>query len=135
MNNLPTLKKLVTIVLAAYVLLATGLYFLGGEQFHKRETDTGTMVSPTGDLNELLAGETVQQPFVINADQITSVTLMTATYGRENTCSLMVSVLADGKTIAETTVQASELRDAGNTVFTFPQAVDVPKGKIGRAHV
>lgn len=129
MNNLPTLKKLVTIVLAAYVLLATGLYFLGGEQFHKRETDTGTMVSPTGDLNELLAGETVQQPFVINADQITSVTLMTATYGRVNTCSLMVSVLADGKTIAETTVQASELRDAGNTVFTFPQAVDVPKGK------
>lgn len=128
MNTVPALKRIVAIALAVYLLLVAGLYVLGGQQFHARAVDTGTEVSPTGDLDQLMAGDSVRQPFTIDADEITSVSLMTATYGRENSGSLLVSILADGEAIATETVSTSILSDVADTVINFVQPVVVPNG-------
>lgn len=129
MDKASGLKKAVAVVLAAYILIAGVFYVLGGQQLHKRAVDTGTAVSPTGDLDQLLAGATIRQPFTIQANEITSVTLMTATYGRENDCSIVVSILADDEVFAAETVSAAELTDAGNTTIYFQRPVGVPTGK------
>lgn len=119
MKYLNSPKKKLAAVLAIYVLLAVAFYVLGGQQLHVRDAATDDMVTPTGDVDELRADVTLLQPFSLNADRIVGVTLFTATYGRDNSASMTVSILRDGETAAQATLPCAQLTDSGETVFSF----------------
>ena len=129
MRYLQSGKKKLAAVLAVYAVLAAAFYLLGGKQLHVRDAETDDMVTPTGDVNEIYAGSEITQPFALDADRITGVTLLTATYGRENGCHLTVSVSRNGQTLASVTVPASALTDSGETALSFDAPVAITPGE------
>ncbi|MDD3346463.1 ABC transporter permease [Oscillibacter sp.] len=125
MKHLNSGTKKLTAILAVYVLLAVSFYALGGQQLHIRGAETDDMVTPTGDVDEIYANSKITQPFSIDADHITGVTLYTSTYGRLNDCSLNVSIERAGQTIASATKPAGELGDSAETVVSFAQPIEI----------
>lgn len=121
-------KKLAT-GLVAYMLLAIVFYCLGGQQFHVREAKTDDMVSPTGDVDEIHSDCALRQPFSIQADYITGVCLLTATYGRENSCSLSVTIERNQEPIETVTLLAGELGNAEETLFSFEKPLEIQRGE------
>ncbi|MCI2105459.1 MAG: ABC transporter permease [Intestinimonas sp.] len=128
MKHLNTGKKKLTAVLVIYLLLAVAFYFLGGQQFYVRDAETDDMVKPTSDVNEIYTGSEIRQPFSIDADRITGVTLFTSTYGRKNTCSLKVSIDRNGEPVASVTKSSGELGNSTESVFNLDKPLEITAG-------
>lgn len=125
MKHLNTGKKKLTAVLVMYLLLTVVFYFLGGQQLHVRDAETDDMVTPTSDVNEIYTGSQIHQPFSIDADHITGVTLFTSTYGRENSCSLTISIERNGEPVASVTKFSGELGDSTESVFNLNEPLEI----------
>lgn len=122
-------KYILWSILGIYALLAASFYVLGGQQLHARDVWTDDMVTPTSDVDEIVSGSVILQPFTIQADRITGVSLLTSTYDRENTCSLRVAVCRDGEELASAQLPAEQVEEADETLFTFSQPVVVTPGE------
>lgn len=121
--------KKVAIGLVIYLLLALAFYCLGGEQFHTKLVETDDMVTPTGDVDEIRSDCVIEQPFSIQADEITGVSLFTATYQRENDCMLTVSIERDGQVLASASKPADQLGNTAESTFYFEQPIRVTKNE------
>lgn len=111
-----TLKKGCFITVAVYIVLAVAFYAIAHDQLTYR-LDKTEMLSPTQPVGELVAGTVLEQPFSIDADEITGISFLVATYVRENTGRLLVSLVEkSGRTLAQTQVDVSQFVD--NSVYT-----------------
>lgn len=124
-----TAKQLFIAAMAVYMLAAVAFYLLGGRQLHIRDVKTDDMVTPTADVDEIRSDVFVEQPFSIEADRITGVTLFTATYGRENSCSFQVSIRRGTEELVSTVIPAAQLTDSGETSISFQKALPVSPGE------
>ena len=126
--NGKSLYKLCAVVMACYIVLAIVFYGIAGEQLTAR-VDKTSMPSAKEGTGELLSGGEVWQAFCLDGHELLGVSLVTATYGRENTSRLKLSVVdSSGIVAGECEVLSSRLTD-GVSEITFPQPVPIRPGE------
>lgn len=123
-------KKGCALVLAVYVILAIAFYWIAGNQLRFRDDETD-FVSASEPIGELVQGMEIRQPFVAEADEISTVSMLLSTYARENTCSVLVSIVdKNGEILGQTRLPAAEIEDNVTRTIPFAQPVAVtPRGR------
>lgn len=118
-------KKGCALVLAVYVILAIAFYWIAGNQLRFRDDETD-FVSASEPIGELVQGMEIRQPFVAEADEISTVSMLLSTYARENTCSVLVSIVdKNGEILGQTRLPAAEIEDNVTRTIPFAQPVAV----------
>lgn len=84
-------KKLLMILTAAYWALVALIYLVASPQFHQVAAVSDTL-SPSATVGELVDGVTITQRLYSPAEELTGISLMTATYGRANTGTLSLTL-------------------------------------------
>ena len=88
-------KKLLMILTAAYWTLVVLIYLVASPQFHQVAAVSDTL-SPSAMAGELVDGVTLTQRLYSPAEELTGISLMTATYGRANTGTLYLTLTNQG---------------------------------------
>ncbi len=115
--------------LAVYLLSAVLFYWIAGEQLHFRVEETAA-VTPAQPIGELVQGMEVRQPFTAQCDEVTGVMLRLSTYGRTNTCRLIVSLLdGEGSVLAQQILAGEDIEDGALQKVFFAQPVRVDRDK------
>ena len=73
--NMKRFRKGCMIVLACYIVLAVGFYWIAGDQlrYQSLSTDAVHAAEPVG---ELVQGMNVRQPFIAQADELSAVSML-----------------------------------------------------------
>ncbi|WNX84098.1 ABC transporter permease [Agathobaculum sp. NTUH-O15-33] len=104
--------KFAAVVLAAYCLCMILLSWIAGDQFRYRN-EVSASLSPAAVVGDMTAGFTLSQQFRVTNDQIDSIALRFADYGRQNTGSLVLSLQDElGQTVSEDTIDISKVQDS-----------------------
>lgn len=99
---------MMAILAAAYWALALMVYVLGGEQFRQRAATSETF-SAVASIGEITDGMTVTQRVTLDADRLDTIEVMTDTYARENTGTLILTIQNEaGETLAQPHVDISK---------------------------
>ena len=118
--NREQLKKINSVVLIAYVIIAVLFWWIAGDQMRFQEVHTAS-ITPAAPVGELVAGMEIRQPFTAQSDELRSVSMQLSTYARTNTATVVMQVVdADGTVQGETELNAAEIAD--NTVREIPFA-------------
>ena len=117
------LTKGCQIALLIYILLAISFFLISGEQLYYRVTVTD-MMNPEHIIGEITADTVVEQRINLDADFLTNITLVGATYGRKNTGELLIQMFSDSDLLSEYRVDTALLLD--NTAFTVPMNLQIP---------
>ena len=126
--NIKSLKKGCCIALAVYIVLALAFYWIGGDQLHYRDVETD-MLSAGAPIGEITKDTVITQQIEVEGGQLTGLTLIGATYARQNTGTLKVEVL-DGETVlAEQSVDIAAMADSSEFDITFDPIVSIPSDK------
>ena len=128
--NSKRLKKGCAIALIAYIIFVILFYLIGGEQLHFRH-EQSDMLTPSGVIGEITSDKVLEQEIVVNGDYLTSIKLMGATYARQNTGLLHVSVcdLSDME-LAKFDYDVSQMQDNAEFSITFQEPVKVSGGRV-----
>lgn len=122
-------QKGCALVLAVYVILAIAFYWIAGDQLRFRD-DEAAFVSASEPIGELVQGMEIRQPFIAEANEISTVSMLLSTYARENTCSVLVSIVdKNGETLGQTELPAAEIEDNVTRTIPFVQPVEVTPGE------
>lgn len=104
-------------------------YWIGGEQFHYRNSQTD-MLTPSGVVNEITSDVVLEQKIEINGDELIQLDLVGATYARQNTGTLHLEICdLDGQVLTTYDVSVSQMQDNAEFAVVFPEPVSVPEGK------
>ena len=107
MTDIKGARKALGVIAAVYCALAIVIYAAGFPQFRYTEA-AGNAPVPSASVGEIIDGKTVTQRLTLPADRLTDISLLTATYGRTNSGTLLLTLTdARGETIAEETLDAS----------------------------
>ena len=122
--NIKSLKKGCCIALAVYIVLALAFYWIGGAQLHYRdiETDMLSAGTPIGDITK---DTVITQQISVEGGQLTGVSLVGATYARQNTGTLKIEVLDGDKVLAEHDVDVAAMADSSEFDVAFDPIVSV----------
>ena len=122
-------KRLLLLAAAVYWLFAVGIFVIAGEQFRRADV-TGDAPEAQLVVGELVDGMELRQTLESSLDVAEALQIMVGTYNRENTGTLILSVLDEkGSLLLQQTVPARELEnDAFNTV-TFDQPLALGRGR------
>lgn len=126
--NMKRFRKGCMIVLACYIVLAVGFYWIAGDQlrYQSLSTDAVHAAEPVG---ELVQGMNVRQPFIAQADELSAVSMLLSTYARENTSHLEVSIEdVQGEILAEAVVPAADIEDNIVRTISFVEPALLRKG-------
>ena len=126
--NQKTVRKGCGIALAVYVALAILLFWIGGDQFHYRDEQTDMLTAGTP-IGEITKDEVVTQKISVSGDELRGISFMGATYGRQNTGTLLIEVLEDGQLLGSASVDVSALQDNSEFSVSFSPAFSVPSGE------
>ena len=126
--NQKTVRKGCGITLAVYLVLAVLLYWIGGDQFHYRDEQTDMLTASTP-IGEMTKDQVVTQKISISGDELRGISFMGATYGRQNTGTLLIEVLEDGQLLGSASVDVSALQDNSEFSVSFSPAFSVPSGE------
>lgn len=122
--------KQFSIFIFAYIAVAIAFFFIGGDQIQYSEI-TSNLQPTQGTVPELSAGTLVEQSFYSSMDTLDSVSVCMATFGRENSGELTLSLL-DGSTyqpLATKSIPASEIPDNTMYQWTFAPELTGVNGK------
>ena len=119
LNNIAGAKKVLLLIAAIYCALAIVIYAAAFPQF--RYTDiAGNTVVPSTVIGEIVDGETVTQRLTLPADRLTGISLLTGTYDRTNSGTVILTLKnAQGETITEETFDASAVQNNLYTAIQF----------------
>lgn len=122
-------RKGCVLVLAIYVVLAIVFFWIAGDQLQFKESETEA-ISAGEPVGELVQGMELWQPFTAQGDEITSVSMLLSTYGRENTAHIVVEIVdAEGEVLAHTELSGTEVVDNAVRTISFLQPVPVNSGE------
>lgn len=120
-------KKLLAALAGFYWALVIVIYIVAGNQFHYTAV-TSDVLSATSSIGEIVDGAIVTQSLTAPADQLTSIDLLAATYGRANTGTLHMTLTdASGASVAQQDVDISTLSDSKYTSILLDQPVTVER--------
>lgn len=107
--------------IAGYCLV---FFLVGGEDVFLKRVHTET-INEVDNVGELLDGDSVEETFISNALQLTSIKLKIGTYDRQNTGFLNVQILDDSQELGSVQVSTASLVNGNNTIeFDKPIAVE-----------
>lgn len=115
------LRRITLICIIGYLLLVGAFYFLSGEQLYLRESRRNVEL-PAADsgTTELSAGNTVDQHFLVDIDEIQQISVQWGTYYRPNTGTVVME-LHDGETgtlLASQSFDAATITEGSVTTLT-----------------
>lgn len=110
------------ILIAVYIVIAVAFFFIGGDQI-QYSVLTSNLQPAKGAFPELIEGTLIEQTFYSSTDTLDSISVFTATYGRENSGTLDFSLLdaSTNQMVASVSVPASELLDNSLYTWTLPE--------------
>lgn len=118
-------KKFLLTLGALYWALALMIYVVAGDQFHYT-TVTSDALSPLALIGEVGDGVQVEQRLLAPVEQISSVDILTATFGRTNTGVLHLSLKnAQGEEVALGSADISDLKDGQYTTIPLSQTAPI----------
>lgn len=127
------IKKLKKILLKAailYWMLVFMIYAVAYPQFRYSEITTETL-PPSTIIGDLVDGVEIRQRVVIPADQLNSISLNAATYGRENPGEVKVRIEdAGGQTVAELSKAAADFENCKYTKLPLLQPIEGHKDEV-----
>lgn len=127
--NIQKLQKACLMVLICFIALAVIFYWIAGNQmrFREEETDAINASTPVG---ELTSDMELHQPFTVDADEITGISMKFSTYARENSGHLEITIIdSEGTVIGHTTISALEIVDNAVKRISFPETVQIVPGE------
>lgn len=106
------------LTIIVYVVLAAFFMLIGGRQLKEIDVEN-TWTSSKGVIPEFATGQKLQQPFTIDMDAMQGISIMTATYARDNKGKLILTLerANDHAVLAEKVLDVSELED--NSYYTW----------------
>lgn len=127
--NLKESKKLLVILTVAYWLLVAVIYLVARPQFHQTVTASDAL-SPSNTVGELVDGVTVTQRLTSPAEQLTGLSLMTATYGRTNAGVLNLILTNEaGDLLFARNMPVADALDGQYTYVALDAPVDTARGE------
>ena len=126
LKNSPFWVKLLIIYLCivAYCFV---FFLVGGEDIFLKRVNTSD-VNEIDNIGEIYDDDVVEETFVSDFKQIISLELKTATYDRENTGTLNISILDGNEVLGVKTIDISSVAN-GTTTITFDSPIVVEEGK------
>lgn len=122
-------KKLLASLAAGYWVLAVMVYLLALPQFRFTAVSSDPL-SPGMTVGEIVDGVEIRQTIQAPADQMTSVSLMTATYGRVNSGTLKAALEdAQGEVVSTANMDAAQIQDGKYTELLLNPPVEGRKGE------
>lgn len=111
------LKKGCALALLIYIALAVAFFLICGDQMQyvTRATD---MLSPAGNLGELISDTVVEQRINVKGDILSHITLQAGTYARTNTGHLVLELYDGEQLLGRTEIDIAGLAD--NMPFVVP---------------
>ena len=117
------LKKIFSIVFAAYMVLAVAFYFLAGEQLRYRDS-RGNIEMPVANAAtvELTAGSVVEQQFTPKIQIFEHLSVQWGVFNRVNhgTVNVQLVNLATQEVLLDQNLQADQITEGQVTTFDFP---------------
>ena len=125
-KKLPFWAKLliVYICIVAYCFI---FFLVGGDDIFLKRVNTAE-INEIDNIGEIVDGDVVEETFVSEFKQIVSLELKTATYDRENTGTLSISILDGNKVLGVKTIDMSSVAN-GTTSIDFEEAIHVEEEK------
>ena len=118
-------KKFLLTLGALYWALVLMIYIVAGDQFHYTVV-TSDALSPLSVIGEIGEGIQVEQRLLAPVEQISSVDILAATYGRANTGTLNLSLKnVQGEEVAQGSADVSELKDGQYTTIPIQQTAPI----------
>ena len=118
-------KKFLLTLGALYWALVLMIYIVAGDQFHYTVV-TSDALSPLSVIGEIGEGIQVEQRLLAPVEQISSVDILAATYGRANTGTLNLSLKnTQGEEVAQGSADVSELKDGQYTTIPIQQTAPI----------
>lgn len=122
-------KKFLLTLGMLYWVLALMIYVVAGDQFHYTAV-TSDALSPVSVIGEIISDVRVEQRLIAPTEQITSVDILAATFGRTNTGRLDLSLLnAQGEEVASGHVDVSTLADGQYTTIPLEQTRQIARSE------
>lgn len=122
--------RICAIVLAVYLICGAIFYPIAGDSMHFT-ADSTDPVTGKGTLGVITAGETVEQNFVCEFDEMSMVSVLVGTMARKNTDVIRAELYAgDVAPVFTMDVNTADMKD--NTFFdiVFPEPITDAKGRI-----
>jgi len=124
------LKKVLSVILILYAVLAVAFYFLAGEQLkYKESIEKITMPEANAVTDEIVKGMDVKQEFVNTVDRIESVSLVFTKFYREGKGNLIVDLLDGDKVLIRQILDLEKLVEQGSVELTPEKPIDDMKGR------
>ena len=110
MGNLKEKIKKLSVIYAAFLLLAAIFYFVAGEQIQIKRT-ISPEIKPDGIVGELTEGFVVEQEFISTQNQLEQIKLIFSNYMRDNdgVVSLQLKDKSNGEVLQQTELNAAEI--------------------------
>jgi len=127
------LKQGCLLIMSAYIVISSSFYFIAKEQLAyslvSKEMSTSEQLLPLG---EIVEGMTVVQPFILNADNLESISLYTATYDRMNVGQLTVQIidLSAKLVLREKDFDLTSIPNSGLLKFNLENPIQDVNGKM-----
>ncbi|MBQ6478093.1 MAG: ABC transporter permease [Erysipelotrichaceae bacterium] len=124
------LKKVLSVILFLYAVLAVAFYFLAGEQLkYKESIEKITMSEADAVTDEIVKGMDVTQEFVNTVDRIESVSLVFTKFYREGKGNLIVDLLDGERVLIRQILDLEKLAEQGSVELTPEKPIDDMKGR------
>jgi ABC-2 type transport system permease protein len=118
------------LIIFAYILVSAVFYLIGGEQL-KSTVAKMSEIESKGVIPEFTKGQTWDQVFISNMDELENIQLMVATLARKNTGHIVLTI-EDGAThapLAEQRLEVGSLTDNSIYTWTLDNSIKVTKGQ------
>lgn len=113
--------KISLIGLGLYCLCVLLLSWVAGDAF-RYTREVSASVAPAGVAGDMLTGFTLSQRFHASGEQIDSIALRFADYGRQNTGKLSLTIKNEaGETVSQTDIDVSQVKDGVFYTVSFPE--------------
>lgn len=115
------IQKISILVLGIYCLCVVLLSWVAGDAFRYTRA-VSSSVAPASVVGDMLAGFSLTQRFQASGDEIDSIALRFADYGRQNTGTLNLTIENEaGETVTQTNIDVSQVRDGAFYTVSFPE--------------
>lgn len=122
-------KKLLAMMAVAYWIMVILVYLVAHPQFRYTGVESDAL-SPSTLLGEIVDGMQVQQTLTVPAQTVNALSVMTATYGRENVGTMTFTLTdAAGETVARQEASVSGFADGKYTPVLLDTPVTGRKGE------
>lgn len=121
------LKKVCLIVLAVYLVLTVGFYFLAGEQLRYRDSRGNvSRTAPEIGTIELAQGTVVEQHFELKIQRLKTISLQWGAYYRANTGTVNIELwdMRAGKLLLSQQIDAVDILEGGVTVLEATEPLE-----------